>query len=72
MNNTFCLETDLKDKKGSLIYKDLAETYRSTNNSAKWIPCSFIKPVEKVVEPMIYHVMCSSVVKPVKINQHLH
>ena len=38
--------------------------HRASHNPTKRVPGSVIKPVEKVVEPMIYHIMCGSVVKP--------
>ena len=36
----------------------------ATHNTAKRVPCSLIKPVEKIVEAMFYHVRCGSVVEP--------
>ena len=43
-------------------------TYRSTNNSAQWVPGPLIKPVEEVVEAILHHVVGGTVVKPDKVN----
>ena len=39
-------------------------THCAPHNPTKRVPGSVIKPVEKVVEPMVHHIMCGSVVKP--------
>ena len=42
-------------------------THGAPDNPTERIPGSVIKPVKKVVEPMVYHIMCGSVVKPVNM-----
>jgi len=36
----------------------------SADNPAKRIPCSLIKPVEKIIETVFDHVCCCTVVEP--------
>lgn len=40
-------------------------THSSSNDSSKGVPCSLIKPVQKVVESIVSQVMSSTIVKPV-------
>jgi len=37
----------------------------ATDNSAQRIPCSFIEPVQEIIETMFDHVSCCTVVEPV-------
>lgn len=37
---------------------------RTTDNSAKWIPCSFVKPVQKIIKTMFDHICCCTVIEP--------
>jgi len=54
----------VKTLKIASVVSTASNSYRSSNNSAKWIPGSLIKPVEKVIESMFDHVMSGAVVEP--------
>lgn len=41
----------------------------ATDNSAKRVPCSFVKPVQKIIETMFDHVRCRTVIEPVIMNR---
>ena len=40
------------------------QTYRSSNNPAKRVPRSIIKPVQKRVIPIHGHVVCGAIIEP--------
>lgn len=37
----------------------------AADNPAKRVPCSFIKPIQEIIETMLDHVCCCTVVEPV-------
>lgn len=41
-------------------------TYSSPNNPAQWIPCSLIKPVQKIIKAMGDKMVCGAIVEPVQ------
>lgn len=43
-------------------------THSPTNNPAQWVPCPVIKPIQKIVKPIINHIMSRTVIKP-EINK---
>lgn len=43
---------------------NMNDTNRPTNNSSQGIPGPFIKPILKIVETMLYHVVGSPVIEP--------
>lgn len=34
------------------------------HNAAQWVPCSFIEPVQEIVNTILHHVCCGPIVKP--------
>lgn len=48
---------------------------RATHNSPQRVPCSLVEPVQKVIESMLDHISCCTVIEPVEFNSsmdHLH
>ena len=36
----------------------------ATNDTPQWIPCSFIEPIQKIIETMLYHISRGTIIEP--------
>lgn len=41
--------------------------HSATDDSSQRIPCTFVEPIEELIEPMLDHVGSGSIVEPVKV-----
>ena len=67
------LKKKKKEKKVSLQAEDwIFHTYSSSYNPSQWVPCSFIKPIQKLIEAMWHKMMSWTIIKPeIKTRRNL-
>lgn len=38
----------------------------TANDTPQWVPCSLVKPIQKIIESMLYHIRSGTIVEPVQ------